>query len=390
MMHRMKRLTLSLLVLLLLPLAVAAKEEGEKFEVANAGSQATAVKVIALDAKVGSTFAVDGPDGKQVPCWYDKREKKVLVLASVPAGGGTFTVLDGAKSSAKQPKWGKLKTKKEGKVSLGKTVERISGEFESDTLKVSVPVEKEVHGRLRIEAVKGDYMLELSPLGCSAGCVETEAMGKEVDDSYKAGQAVHDEVFVVYPSIPVGIEVAEPNPFQRTIKVECHTWSRKNSGKTLELFDEAFYEVTLTWGSPVVRVHAVRKLKTTYWNHNGVDLNEIYIQQQPPTIQCDDEETATERRITGKVLDIKFEKSLLLKDKTGSTIIHQPDFKKNAIYKECLVLSQDRLMTIQSQSWHEGWKAIEIKAGTYEDTMTLACDVAASPKTLKEWVGEFE
>jgi hypothetical protein len=233
-------------------------------------------------------------------------------------------------------------------------------------------------------------MIELSPLGSSVGCVETEAMGQEVDESYKAGQTVHDEVFVVYPSIPVGIELTEPNPFQRTIKVECHDWSRKNSGKTLDLFSEAGYEVTLTWGSPVVQVRSTRKLKTTYWNHNGVNLNEIYIQQQPPTMQCDEEEAATERRISGKGLTIPFENSMLLKDKTGSTVVYQPDYKKNAIYKECIWLAQDRLMTIQSQSWHEGWKAIEIKAGTYEDTMTLVCDVAASTKTLKEWIGEFE
>jgi hypothetical protein len=388
-MRGMKRLARSLLLLALLPLTVVAKDEPVKVEVGNASAHATAVKVIALDAKVGSTFAVEGPDGKHVPAFYDKKAKKLLVLASVPAGGGTFTVLDGEKSKAKMPAWGKLKTKDEGKVKLGKVVERVSGEFESDLLELSMPVTKEVHGRVVIEAKKGDYKLEFSPMGSSTGCVETEEIGKAVDESYKAGEPVHDEVFVVYPSIPVGIKLIEPNPFQRTLRIECHAWARKNNDKTLDLFDEAYTEITLTWGSPVVRVHTVRKLKTTYWNHNGVDLNEIYIEQQPPTIQCDEEETATSRVITGKGVVIPFEKSMWLKDKTGATVVYQPDFKKNAIYKECMWLAPDRIMTIVSQSWHEGWKAIEIKAGTYEDTMTLACDVD-DKKPLKDWVAEFE
>ena len=386
----MRRLSFVLLILLLLPLMLAAKAEGEKFEVANTSVHATAVKVISLDTKVGAKFAVRGPDGKNVPAWYDKKAKRVLVLASVPAGGGAFTVLDGEKSSAKDPKWGKPKIKDEGKVKLGKVVERVSGEFQNDLLKVSVPVEKTVHGRVRIEALKGNYELELSPLGASAGCVETEEIGKEVDESYAAGQQVHDEVFVIYPSIPIDIEVSEPNPFQRTMRVECYAWARKNNDKTLDLFDETSFEITLTWGSPVVKIRSLRKLKTTYWNHNGVNLNEIYIQQQPPTIQADEEEAPTERRITGKVLDIPFEKSIWLKDKTGATVIHQPDFKGLAIYKECMVLAQDRIMTILSQSWHEGWKPIEIKAGDYEDTMYLACDIGDSQKPLKDWVGELE
>jgi hypothetical protein len=382
----MKRLTLSLLVVLLLPLAVAAKDGGQKFEIANTSAHETAVKVIALDAKVGATFAVDGPDGKHVPAWYDKKQKKVLVLASVPAGGGTFTVLDGDRSKAKDPKWGKLKTKEEGKVSLGKTVERVSGEFESDLLKVSVPVSKEVHGRLVIEARKTDYKLELSPLGQSVGCVETEAIGKQVNESYAKGEKVHDEVFLIIPSVPVEIKLIEPNPFQRTIRVECHTWARKNNADTLELFDEASYEVTLTWGSPVVRIHSLRKLKTTYWNHNGFNLNEIYV-DEPPSVQCD--EQAEAKTLPAGESPIEFEASMLLKDKTGSTVVHQPDFMALKIYRECMFFKADRIMTVLSQSWHEGWKAIEIKAATYEDTMTIACDVDASPKTLKDWVGEF-
>ncbi|MCA8911670.1 MAG: hypothetical protein KDB82_08185 [Planctomycetes bacterium] len=387
----MKRLALALLVALLLPVVVVAKDdEGQKFEIANDSAHATAVKVIELDAKVGSKFAVEGPDGKQVPAYYDKKAKKLLVLASVPAGGGAFTVYDGQSSKAKDPKWKKPKTKKEGKLKLGKTITRMSGEFENDLLKVSVPALSTVHGRVIIEANKGDYKLELSPLGASAGCVETEEIGKDVNESYMRGQKVHDEVFSIFPSVATDIEVLEPNPFQRVLRVECYAWARKNSGDTLDLFKECGYEITLTWGAPVVKIHSWRNQEKTFWNHNGVDLNEIYIDQQPPTMQCDDEEEATSRVVSGNVLDIPFDKSLLLTDKTGSTVVYQPDFKKLKIYKECMALAKDRIMTIISQSWHEGWKPIEIKAGEYNDTMYLACDVGKSGKTLQEWVAEVE
>ena len=158
----------------------------------------------------------------------------------------------------------------------------------------------------------------------------------------------------------------------------------------LDLFKECGYEITLTWGALVVKIHSWRNQEKTFWNHNGVDLNEIYIDQQPPTMQCDDEEEATSRVVSGNVLDIPFDKSLLLTDKTGSTVVYQPDFKKLKIYKECMALAKDRIMTIISQSWHEGWKPIEIKAGEYNDTMYLACDVGKSGKTLQEWVAEVE
>lgn len=386
----MKQLSIAMLVLLLWPLAVVAKDnEGEKIEVANESAYATAVKIIALDTKVGSKFAVEGPDGKAVPAYYDKKQKKLLVMASVPAGGGTFTVRDGQVSKAKDPKWGKPKISKEGKLKLGKTITRMSGEFENDLLEVSVPALPTVHGRVIIKARKGDYKLEFSPLGASVGCVETEEIGNDVNESYPQGQTVHDEVFSIYPSIATDVEVLEPNPFQRTMRVECYVWAKKNGGDTLDLFKEVGFEITLTWGSPVVKIRSWRNQDKTFWNHNGVNLNEIYIDQQPPRIQADDEAETTSRVITGNVLVIPFEKSMLLTDKTGSTVVHQPDFKKLAIYKECVVLAKDRIMTIQSQSWHEGWKPIEIKAGEYEDSVTLACDVGDSDKPLGEWIAEL-
>lgn len=386
----MKRLLFALVLVWAWSATAIAKDEPVIIEIANAGAHATAVRVIEheLEALSGG-FAVKGPDGKDVPAAYDAKQKKLRFLASVPAGGGKFALHRGAKSSAKMPVWkkGKSDTDKQA-VALGKNVKRASGEFENGLLKVSMLREKTLHGRLEIAALKGGYKLLLSPLGASSGCVETAEIGAQVNESYQRGEKVHPEIFNIYPSIATGIAFAEPNPFQRTMTVTCHDWARKNNDKTLQLFDECSFEVTLTWESPVVAIKTTRKLKTTYFNHNGVNLNEIYVDALPIGYGADGAEIK-DTNITGTVLTLEFERAMWLRDKTGATVICQPDFKKLGIYKPCVVLAKDRIMTILSQSWHEGWKAIEIKAGDYVDTMTLACNVGEGDKTLKDWTAEL-
>jgi len=382
----MRKLLVS--ISLLIPAALWGAEK--EFVIANESTHATEARVIALDAGVGARFAVEGPDGKHVPAWYDKKTKKVLVLSSVPAGGGVFKVLDGTPSRARNPIWGRPVTRKEGAVRLGKVVPRVSGSFDNNFLTVSVPADERVHGRVIIKSRNSDYKLELSPLGSSIGCVETEELGKKADESYRKGAKTNDDLFAILPSIATEIELSAPNPFQRRMLVKCYAWARKNNGRSLDLFRECGFEITLTWRSPVVKIRSWRHQDKTYWNHNGVMLNEIYIDRQPVFIQADGEEKPTERLLQGPALIIPFKQSLRLADKTGDTIVCQPDFKRLGIYRECVALSKNRLVTILSQSWGEGWKAIEIKAGTYEDTLTLACNVGKSNKSLKQWAAELE
>jgi hypothetical protein len=386
----MKSIFLSILLLPSTAVPGAPKSKDQQFKIANESAHATAVKVIALDARAGARFAVQAPDGKHVPAWYDRNAKKLLVLTSVPAGGGIFKVLDGVPSRARGPKWGRPATKKEGMIRLGKVVTRVSGSFDNDLLTVTVPAQKQIHGRVIIKSKNSGYKIELSPLGCSLGCVETQEIGKQVNESYQKGQRRHGELFAAYPSIAIYIKVFAPNPFQRVMRVQCHDWAYKNNGKTLDLFKDCGFEITLTWGSPVVKIRSWRNQDKAYWNHNGVMLNEIYVDRQPISIQADDEDKSTERPLKGSALDIPFKKSMRFTDKTGDTIVYQPDFKNLAIYRECIVLTKERVLTILSQSWGEGWKAIEIKAGKYEDVLTLVCDVGNSGKSLKEWVMEIK
>jgi hypothetical protein len=386
----MNSMLLSILLLQSTAVAGAPKNKDQQFEIANESSHATAVRVIALDTGVGARFAVQGPGGKHLPAWYDRTAKKVLALASVPAGGGVFKVINGAASRARGPGWGRPVTKKAGMIRLGKVVNRVSGSFDNDLLTVTVPAQKQIHGRVIIKAKKSGYKLELSPLGCSLGCVETQEIGKQVNESWRQGKRTHDELFSIYPSIAIDIKMFAPNPFQRTMRVTCHDWAYKNNGKTLDLFKDCGFEITLTWGSPVVKIRSWRSQNKAYWNHNGVMLNEIYIDQHPFRIQADDEEKPTERPLKGSALNIPFKKSMRFTDKTGDTIVYQPDFEKLAIYRECVVLTKERILTILSQSWGEGWKAIEIKAGNHEDTLTLVCDAGHSEKSLKEWAAELE
>lgn len=387
----MKRLILTLLALWLWSATAVAKDEPIVIEVPNASAQATALRVIEhpLDALTGD-FAVKGPDGKEVPAAYDAKAKLLRFLGRVPAGGGKFTLNKGTKSSAKLPAWKKPKVKQEKLKIENETIDWTSTSLDNGLVSATVQPVKSLPGRLEIKALKGDYAFSLSPLGSSVGCVETEAEGKKVDDDYSKGVKSSPELFKLIPCIPVAITIAEPDPFRRVIKVTCFVYARKNEGVVPKLFDFVGYDVQLTWNSPVVTITSTRKQTKSYYNHNGVDLNEIFIDQLPIGYQADDGEMAdTKLAPGGDVLALKFDRAMLIRDKTGSTVVMQPDFKRLSIYKACVVLASDRIMTIQSQSWHEGWKPIEIKAGDYVDTMTLACDVGAEAKTLKDWTVEL-
>lgn len=391
----MVRVVWSLLLLFAWSATLVAADPPIIIEVSNPGAHATALRMIEhpLDSLTGD-FAVRGPDGKHLPAAYDAKATMLRFLAEVPAGGGKYTLAKGVRSTAKMPAWKKAKFDAEelalDKAKDAKRIKRVSGALENGRLKVSVLRTENVHGRIEIAALKGGYKLQLSPLGASVGCVETAELGKQADEVYRSGKRDFAELFSVFPSIATEAQVEEPNPLQRVLKVKCYEYTRKNNDEKLSLFETCGYDVTLTWNSPVVRIASTRKLKTGYFNHNGVNLNEIYIDTQPIGYANDGGESADIKLPAGvDVQTMDFDRAMLLRDKTGATAIMQPDFKKLAIYQPCVVLAKDRIMLVLSQSWHEGWKAIEIKAGDFNDTMTLACDVGASAKKLKDWEAEL-
>jgi hypothetical protein len=222
-------------------------------------------------------------------------------------------------------------------------------------------------------------------VGQAVGCVESEADAKKVAEDYAKNVPSSPELFFI-ASIPTKISVEEPNIFQRVVKVTCFDYAKRNDDKLLDLYESTGYELTLTWKSPVVQIKTTRKLKTGYYNHNGVNLNEIYVERTPIGYASDGGAMADAQPSgRGRATPVSFERAMMIRDTYSTTAIMQPDFKKLAIYKECVVLSDDRLMTVVSQSWHEGWKAIEIKPGEYTDTVTLACDVGEAAKSVADW-----
>ncbi len=391
----MKRLLLILLTLCLSSATVVAKDEDViTIDVANAGKFATAPRGFSYDVKLAGDCAVRGPDGKDVPSSYDSKLGKMRFLAEVPAGGGKFTIHPGVKSRAKLPAWKKGRTGKEVReIDFGGLkVKRANAQLESDLLKLKLDPEKEIHGRLEITTLKGSYKLELSPLGQIYGCIDDlkHLSGASSDEHSATGQPDSEQLFAVF-AVPENATIIEPNPFQRRLRVDCVDFARKNNKEILDLYEEYAYEVTLTWGSPVVTVQCFRKQTKEYYNHNGVNLNEFYIDGFPVQLQLPSQEEPKDESTTGPgtILNVKFEDFLLVGNKGSTTIIHQPDFKKLGIEGPCLIAKDDRIMTVISQTWHQGWRAYRIKAGDYHDTMNLVCD-AKGEKKLADWITELK
>lgn len=391
----MKRLLLIMLALCLSSATAVAKDEPEviTLDAPHDGKFATAPRVFAHEGKFPADTAVRGPDGKDVPSQYDSKNSRILFLASVPAGGAKFTIHPGVKSKAKLPAWKKGKTGRESReIDFGGVkVKRATAQLESDLIKLKLDPEKEVHGRLEVTTLKGSYKLELSPLGQAYGCIDDlkHLSNATSDENSATGQPDEQQLFAVL-AIPEKATLIDPNPFQRRLRVDCVDLARKNNKEFLDLYEDYAYEVTLTWGSPVVTIQAFRKLKTDYYNHNGVNLNEFYIDGFPVQLQLPGWDVPRDETTTGPgtVLNIKFKNAMLLGNKGSATLIHQPDFEKLGIEGPCMIAKQDRVMTVISQTWHQGWRAYRIKAGDYNDTVNLVCDVKGE-KGFNDWLPEL-
>jgi HSP20 family molecular chaperone IbpA len=389
------RTAAALVLMLVFSASAVAKDEPVTVDVANAGEHATAARVISHEIKLAGDCAVRGPDGKDVPSHYDSKSGVMRFLAEVPAGGGKFAIHPGEKSRAKRPSWKKPRTGNEVRelVLPGNVkIKRATARIENDLLQVNLDPGREIHGSIEIKALKGDYRVELSPLGVSYGNIDDLkhlADAKVADDGSASGNPDDKQLFAVF-AVPEKAEVLEPNPFQRTLRVDCLDYARKNNDEVLDLFEVYRYEVTLTWGSPVVEVRCFRKQTKAYYNHNGVNLNEIHTDGFPIDIQLPEHDApqSSEPSAEGRILNIKFKDAMLLGNKGSVTNLRQPDFEKLGLEGPCLIAKENRLMTVISQTWHQGWRAYPIKAGDYNDTLQLVCNPQGEKK-LADWMAEL-
>jgi hypothetical protein len=389
------RAAAALLLMLVFTGSAVAKDEPTTVDVPNGGDYATASRVISHEIKLAGDCAVRGPDGKDVPADFDAKAGVMRFLAEVPAGGGKFTIHPGERSKAKRPSWKKPRTGDEARelVLPGNVkIKRATARIENDLLQVNLDPGREIHGSIEIKALKGDYRVELSPLGVSYGNIDDLkhlADAKVADDGSATGNPDDKQLFAVF-AVPQKAEVLEPNPFQRTLRVDCLDYARKNNDEVLDLFEVFRYEVTLTWGSPVVEVRCFRKQTKAYYNHNGVNLNEIHTDGFPIDIQLPEHDApqSSEPSAEGRILNIKFKDAMLLGNKGSVTILRQPDFEKLGLEGPCLIAKENRIMTVISQTWHQGWRAYPIKAGDYNDTLQLVCNPQGEKK-LADWMAEL-
>ena len=393
------RLLLALVLLTLLPALTNAADKPVEFEIKNEFAFDRGVTLVSHSLSLSGKARLLGPDGKDIACAYDTKAKKLLFLDKLKAGETKkYQVLNEAPKAA-LPKWMTKTIKDEFEAKLGKeTVKCQGGQVENGLLRVKVFRNDELRAEVEITTLKGSYKFRCNPLGNAVGCIDDAKYASELQDLVNKGGGAHPQLMNIYMGVPTKVEFTEPNAFQRTIKVACKPFAVKANKETPEIVSEASMEITMTWGSAIVEIKSHRKVAKTYYNHNGVFLNEFYLHQLPVDVFTDGETEAKKLSteiIAGGAADTKCKKFMLVKSGDGkqATLISVPDFEKLGIEGPKFSAFKDRMMTVISQSWHQGWKPIEIKAQDYDDRMLIVADIAATlteAKKYGDWAAEIE
>lgn len=396
------RTLLAILTLTLLPALINAADKPVpvEFEIKNEFTFDRGVTLVARSLELTGKARLLGPDGKEIACAYDAKSKKLLFLDTLKAGETKkYKVLNEAPKAA-LPKWTTKTVKDDFEFKVGKkTVKCQGGLMENGLLRVRAFRNEDMRGEVEITGLKGGYKFRTSPLGSAIGCIDDAKYAAEIEEVIAKGGGSHPQLMNVYPGVPEKVEFAETNAFQRTMKVNCSPFALKATKESPEIMSEASMEITLTWGSPVVEIKCHRKVAKAYYNHNGVFLNELFIDQYPIDVLTDGETEAKhiEKEVAaGGAVDTKCKKFLLLKHSIGkaafATVICAPDFEKNSIEGAKVSVFGDRMLTVISQSWHQGWKPIEIKAQDYDDKLVIVCDIGATlteAKKYGDWAAEI-
>ncbi len=397
----MRTLPAAFLLALFPLMAMADKPAALEFEVTNHLTFDRAPSLVHRAVSHTGKARLLEPDGKELACHYDMAAKKLLFIDGFKAGETRKYRLLSEEPKVKPPKWVSKPIKDDLELEVGKKkFKSAGGQVENGLLRARVMRNSELRTELEVTSLSGGYKFRCNPLGSAVGCIDDPKYAPELEELVKSGGGTHPQLMNVYFGLPEKVEILEPNPFQRVIKATCVPFAVKSNKETPEVVSEASMSVTLTWGSPVIEVNCRRKVAKTYYNHNGVFLNEFYLPQFPVEIFTDGETAAKrveEKTIASGALDTKCKKFMLLRHPEGkvpcATLICVPDFERSAIEGPRFSAFRDRMMTVISQSWHLGWKPIEIKAQDYDDKLVLACHIGASltpAKTYGDWAAEIE
>ena len=324
----------------------------------------------------------------------------------------SYTVYLAKKSRAPRPQWEEaIGRSKKPALKVGQRI--IRGEkvvVRNGLLSVTVD-----HGRpgteIEISSLDSPYQLFLNPNGYSAGCIDHIKYAQEIEQNMREGGRFHPQLFTIIFGIPKQIAIERPNSFRRVIKVTCAPYAQKNNGEIIDIVEESTIIVELVWKSPVVVIKNHRRIHRKYYNHNGVYLNQIAIKNHPIAVQLEEEDNAIQTSLStsGAPSGVGFQKSMLLVDGENETVIYQPDFRSLEVEggRVCVVRNRvkdnqkeiefkGKLITVISQSWHQGWRPIPQEPKDYDDRLILVCDVGAwnksagNSKSLRDWITEIQ
>ena len=385
----------SVSISLCLLLTSAFSEEPPKvlhFSVRNQVSAARELTTIfqVLDLPEGE-FTLRDAKGKAMASAYDRAARTLVFQDRFEKGQTrTYAVEPGAAEAVPLPPWNiSTQTASTGSDACV---------AENGLLRVGIPIGGQGGlAMLQIQALKGDYVLQVCPNGVATGCIDDAKYAPQVEALVRAhgqGKADHPQVFDLNFGPPQKVEVLEPNPFQREIRMTCRPSATKGNGEKADVVGESTVSLLLEWGSPVLRIRSMREVTKTFYNHNGFDLNHIGIAAYPVQVQLDRSGKAVPLNADegGAPRSIGFKKFLWLKQGAGETAVYQPDFEALGIDGARMIASPNWLCTVVSQSWLQGWRPVKIPARRYEDRLVLVCDLGSLPgkKSPEEWLVDLE
>lgn len=384
---------LSFILLLLKPTTSKTQEHTNIFEIKNTIGMSTEPQILShsIELKNKNRFCVTDSKKQKVPAWYDRSEKKIFIYDVLEKDGNQYQI-GATRSSYVKPRWKEKLTRHSTKINIGhKIVTRKGFEINNGSFKVALSPSSILLPSLDVQSNKNrKYKIKIFPMGLANGNI----MKKEYANGGLNSKTLKDNLFLFVMGVPTHVKTLDINDFQKKIIVTCDTYTTINKGHPPKIVGETRFEILLTWKSSIIIIKNYRKYLKDFYNHNGHFMSQIEVESLPLNVVTDRNDDVVEIKSSDGTKnifpnEIDAWQSIELQESKGHTVLSFPDFRCNSIYRPMITVLDKKLSPIISHSSFQGWLPVLQKAGDYNDSMIVICDVKNKVKNLKQWTREL-